>query len=71
LVTRELGDEHAQASTLGRLGDTYHVAGQPHQARSTWQQALNILTDLHHPDAYDMLDKISSHDGDTTTPDVS
>ena len=46
---QKLGDRHQQADTLARLGDTYRAACQPHHARDAWQQALDILTDLHHP----------------------
>jgi hypothetical protein len=34
-----------------RLGDSHQFAGSPRVARTAWQQAPTILTDLDHPDA--------------------
>jgi DNA-binding SARP family transcriptional activator/tetratricopeptide (TPR) repeat protein/DNA-binding XRE family transcriptional regulator len=48
---REDGDLPAEAGTLTRLGDTHHAAGELRQAQDAWQQALDILDQLHHPDA--------------------
>lgn len=48
---RKLGARHPQADTLIRLGDTHQAAGDFPAAHRTWQQALPILDDLHHPDA--------------------
>jgi len=56
----KLGDRHQQADTLARLGDTYRAARQPHHARHAWQQALDILTSLHHPSAADMRARLAS-----------
>jgi DNA-binding SARP family transcriptional activator/tetratricopeptide (TPR) repeat protein len=36
---------------LVHLGDAYHAAGEPGQARLAWQEALDILEDLKHTDA--------------------
>jgi len=36
---------------LVHLGDAYHAAGEPGQARLAWQEALDILEDLKHADA--------------------
>ena len=33
---------------LVHLGDAYHAAGDPEQARQAWQEALAILEDLNH-----------------------
>jgi tetratricopeptide (TPR) repeat protein len=57
---QKLGDRHQQADTLARLGDTYRAARQPHRARDVWQQALDILTDLHHPSVGDMRARLAS-----------
>jgi predicted negative regulator of RcsB-dependent stress response len=40
-----------QTTWLIHLGDAYHAAGKPAQARHTWQQALDILQELKHSDA--------------------
>jgi DNA-binding SARP family transcriptional activator/tetratricopeptide (TPR) repeat protein len=50
---RDLGDRYDEATTLVHLGDTYHASGDP-SARTAWRQALDILTDLDHPDAADV-----------------
>ena len=46
-----LRDRFNEAATLTRLGETHHAAGNPDAAHAAWQHALDILTDLHHPDA--------------------
>ncbi len=46
----DLGDRYYEADTLTHLGDTHHAAGRPDQARTAWTTALDILTDLDHPD---------------------
>jgi DNA-binding SARP family transcriptional activator/tetratricopeptide (TPR) repeat protein len=48
---RDLADRYEEADTLTHLGDTHDAAGQPERARTAWQQALDILTELDHPDA--------------------
>ena len=47
-----------EATTLGHLADTLLAAGDPDAARRTWEQALAILDDLHHPDAADVRAKL-------------
>jgi tetratricopeptide (TPR) repeat protein len=37
--------------TLTNLGDAHHAAGNLDAAHKAWQQALDILDQLHHPDA--------------------
>jgi predicted negative regulator of RcsB-dependent stress response len=46
--------------TIIRLGDAHHEAGDPAAARHAWQQAPNILDDLHHTDAAQVRDKLNS-----------
>jgi DNA-binding SARP family transcriptional activator len=48
---RDYGDRLSQAETLTHLGDTHHATGNPQAAHRTWQAALNILSELDHPDA--------------------
>ena len=57
---QKLGDRHQQADTLARLGDIYRADSQPHRARDAWQQALDILTDLHHPAVGDIRTRLTS-----------
>jgi DNA-binding SARP family transcriptional activator/Tfp pilus assembly protein PilF len=40
-----------RSRTLTNLGDTHHAAGNLDAAHKAWQQALDILDQLHHPDA--------------------
>jgi tetratricopeptide (TPR) repeat protein/transcriptional regulator with XRE-family HTH domain len=68
---QKLGDRHQQADTLARLGDTYRAARQPHHARDAWQQALDILTDLHHPSVADIRTRLASLKSPLTAPDHS
>jgi tetratricopeptide (TPR) repeat protein len=56
---RELGDRRHQADTLTNLGDSQHAAGNHQGARNAWQQALTILDGLHHPDATQILARLS------------
>ncbi len=48
---QHLGDRDSQATALTHIGDIHLAAGSHGAARETWQQALAILDDLHHPDA--------------------
>jgi DNA-binding SARP family transcriptional activator/tetratricopeptide (TPR) repeat protein len=45
---------------LVHLGDAYHAAGEPGQARLAWQEALDILEDLKHTDAQQVRDRLHS-----------
>ncbi|HEV2370562.1 MAG TPA: BTAD domain-containing putative transcriptional regulator [Streptosporangiaceae bacterium] len=45
------GDRYLEADTLGHLGDAHHALCDFRAARSAWQHALAILTELGHPDA--------------------
>jgi DNA-binding SARP family transcriptional activator len=53
-----LGDRYYLASTLVRLGDTHHNAGHIEPARHAWQEAMTTLTDLGHPEATGVRDRI-------------
>jgi DNA-binding SARP family transcriptional activator/tetratricopeptide (TPR) repeat protein len=59
---RALGDPPDEADTLTHLGDTQHAAGALAAARATWQQALDILIDLDHPDAAAVRAKLDALD---------
>ena len=60
-LSRELGgDLFFEADVLTHLGDIHNAAGDTQQARNTWQHALDILDNLHHPDADQIRAKTSS-----------
>jgi DNA-binding SARP family transcriptional activator len=50
-LRRQIGDRGAEAATLVRLGDSYHAAGDAEATRQAWQEALQILAAIEHPDA--------------------
>jgi tetratricopeptide (TPR) repeat protein len=55
---RLLGGRYNEAFSLTHLGDTHNAAGNTEAARDAWQQALDILTDLGHPDADALRSKL-------------
>jgi len=55
---RDIGDLYYQADTLVHLGDAQDAAGDPDAAHATWISALQILTDLDHPDADDLRSRL-------------
>ena len=67
-LCREAGDRFHEAATLTRLGDTRHSAGELAQARDAWQQSLDILDELHHPDAEKVRTKLASAHGPVRRP---
>lgn len=48
---RELDDRYEAADTLGLLGDLHQSRGDLDAAHGAWQESLDILTELDHPDA--------------------
>jgi len=50
-LLHQTGERYYEGRCLAALGDTYHDTGRTAPARAAWQQALNILTDLDHPEA--------------------
>ena len=50
-VYRELGDRYNAADSLVRLGDAHLGAGDTRAAHAAWLEALDLLTDLQHPEA--------------------
>jgi tetratricopeptide (TPR) repeat protein len=57
-LRRQTGARFQQAGTLERLGDTHDAAGDPCAARDAWRQAVEILDELHHPDARRIRSKL-------------
>jgi len=50
-LLRELDSRSDQATLLTHLGDALGTAGDARLARAAWQQALDLLDELDHPDA--------------------
>jgi tetratricopeptide (TPR) repeat protein len=48
---RRLDNAYYEAVTLMNIAETQSAVGDLRAARTSWQQALAILDDLHHPDA--------------------
>jgi predicted negative regulator of RcsB-dependent stress response len=48
---RGIGDRHFTAMSLTNIGDCALACGDQATARQSWQQALEILTELAHADA--------------------
>ncbi|OLE29366.1 MAG: hypothetical protein AUG44_04465 [Actinobacteria bacterium 13_1_20CM_3_71_11] len=57
---RDLGDRYQHAATLIKLGDATAATGDRTAARDAWRVALDILTDLDHPDAETMRAKLNN-----------
>jgi tetratricopeptide (TPR) repeat protein len=53
-----LGNRVSEAAALTHLGDIEHAAGDSDAASDAWQQALDILDDLHHPEARQVRAKL-------------
>jgi tetratricopeptide (TPR) repeat protein/transcriptional regulator with XRE-family HTH domain len=59
-LEREMGSRFNLAMALAHLGDTYVSTGGLHAARLVWAEALTILADLHHPEAFEVRAKLES-----------
>jgi tetratricopeptide (TPR) repeat protein/transcriptional regulator with XRE-family HTH domain len=59
-LLREVGDRYYESDALTHLGDSHLAAGAPEAARDAWLQALEILTDLDHPDADRVRERLSA-----------
>jgi tetratricopeptide (TPR) repeat protein len=58
ILRQELGDHYLEAVALDRLGDIYHSSGNQAAAADAWQRALTILSELVHPDAAQIREKL-------------
>lgn len=67
---RELGDRYYEADTLHHLGDAHDSAGDRDAAEVAWHCALRILTDLGHPDAAQVQDKLGRRRSGAQPPDL-
>jgi DNA-binding SARP family transcriptional activator len=54
-------NRYHKAETLTRLGDTHQAAGVPARAQQVWANALRLLTELGHPDAEQVSDRLRRH----------
>src|SRR5215472_14982680 len=59
-LEREMGSRFNLAMALAHLGDTYVSTGDLRAARRVWAEALVILADLHHPEAFEVRAKLES-----------
>jgi tetratricopeptide (TPR) repeat protein len=57
-LRRVFGDRYYEADTLTHLGDAHQANADTMRARAAWQQALAILTELDHPQAELVRDKL-------------
>jgi DNA-binding SARP family transcriptional activator/tetratricopeptide (TPR) repeat protein len=55
---RASGHRVSEADALARLGDVHAAAADHPAARQAWQQALDIYSDVHHPDAEKLRAKL-------------
>jgi tetratricopeptide (TPR) repeat protein len=61
-LIRVLGVSHLEADVLRRIAQTCEVAGYRGAARQAWHQAYVILSQLNHPDADALADRIEALD---------
>jgi tetratricopeptide (TPR) repeat protein len=61
-LCRDLGDRYYETIVLTHLGEISESANDLDAARSEWEEALNILIDLDHPDAERVHVKIRNLD---------
>jgi tetratricopeptide (TPR) repeat protein len=55
---RDIGDRYNEADTLTRLGDAHHATGDHLRAGASWRAALDILTELDHPNVVEVRAKL-------------
>jgi DNA-binding SARP family transcriptional activator/Flp pilus assembly protein TadD len=66
-ISEDVGDRHLEAEFRTHLGDAYQKAGDTPAARRAWRQALDILTDLDHPDAAEVRDRLAQRFQESST----
>jgi hypothetical protein len=59
-ILRAIGDRDGEAATLIHLGDSHRALGDETAARGAWQEALDVLTDLDHPNTADVRARLGS-----------
>ncbi len=68
---RDVGDRYNEADTLTRLGDAHLFAGDADRAGASWRSALDILTELDHPNALEVRAKLDRLAGSVNSPSTS
>ncbi|HEX3956297.1 MAG TPA: tetratricopeptide repeat protein, partial [Trebonia sp.] len=58
-LMNELGHRQNTAEVLDRLGDAFLATGDSGEARGSWEQAVAILDDQHHPGAQPIRVKLA------------
>lgn len=58
VLHRELNDRHGEATVLTHIGDIHQAVGDPPAAHAAWQDALQILTEIAHPDAAEVRTRL-------------
>jgi len=56
-IYRDISDRYLEADTLHHIGQSAAASGDTDTARRTWDDALDILHEMGHPDAAAILDK--------------
>ncbi|HEX4701489.1 MAG TPA: BTAD domain-containing putative transcriptional regulator [Pseudonocardiaceae bacterium] len=56
-IYRDIGDRYLEADTLGHIGQSAAASDDLDTARRAWDDGLDILNELGHPDAATILDK--------------
>ena len=64
----DAGDRYLRAQTLIHLGETHRANGDQEATRDFWQQALAVLSDLHHPDAAPIRARLHDLTASARTP---
>ncbi|MCX4461303.1 hypothetical protein OOK58_01055 [Streptomyces sp. NBC_01728] len=59
---REIHDDYLEADTLVHIGDAWEADGCQERAAGAWQQTLEILVTIAHPDAEHVRDKLRRPD---------
>lgn len=59
IIREQLGDRYTESLVLSNLGCAHKAAGDVPAAVRAWQEALDILDDLNHPDSDEVRAKIS------------
>nr|WP_281274361.1 BTAD domain-containing putative transcriptional regulator [Allorhizocola rhizosphaerae] len=57
---KDLGDRLNEATILDHLGETFLAQGDRRSAGESWQQAIEILLELHHPNMGKLREKLKA-----------
>jgi tetratricopeptide (TPR) repeat protein len=65
-VSRALQDAYQRSVILVHVADAHQALGDHLAAQLAWSQALDILTELGHPDAEDVRARLTAHEARAT-----